>query len=94
MLFFGKVLTDSRSRGPFRLGELRGFRYNAEAAPAEEMIEPAAVSYTTQRVARSQLSSEEWSAPERDRMVQALLADEATGQAPPIPPAAFEHEAR
>lgn len=94
LMFFGKVLTDSGSTSPWHLGELRGFRYEANASPSEELMDPPSASFTTRRYSLSELSPAEWDAPERDRMLQALLADESTGQAPPIPAESFENDVR
>jgi hypothetical protein len=76
--YFGKVLRDSGSAGPWRLGELRGIRYDWSRTPAEEMIAPPDTShFQTAAHAATDFSAEAWKDPLVEERLRRLREEEA-----------------
>ncbi|MCE9571945.1 MAG: hypothetical protein K8W52_02195, partial [Deltaproteobacteria bacterium] len=94
LLFFGKVLLDRHSTAPWHLGELRGYRYDADASPPEQYLDAPTVGFTTQVATLGALSPAEWDSPQRAETLRALAADDAAGQLPPIPEESFDNAVR
>ena len=77
--FFGKVLTDQGARGPFKIGQLRGARFDAGRDPDLEQMQPFTGSYTTRAYAADAFSDAEYDSPEKQRMLRFLAEQQAKG---------------
>jgi hypothetical protein len=80
LVFFGKVLVDAAARGPFRIGQLRGARFDAGRDPDLEQMPPYAGAYETRAYTPDQFSSAEWDSPEKRKMIELLTQQQATGR--------------
>jgi hypothetical protein len=80
LVFFGKVLVDAGARGPFRLGQLRGARFDAGRDPDLEQMPAYAGAYETRAYTPDQFSSAEWDSPEKRKMIELLTQQQATGR--------------
>jgi hypothetical protein len=77
--FFGKVLTDQGVRGPFKIGQLRGARFDPGRDPDLEQMPPYAGSYTTRAYPASAFSDAEYDSPEKQRMLSFLAEQQGKG---------------
>jgi hypothetical protein len=77
--FFGKVLTDQGARGPFKIGQLRGARFDPGRDPDLEQMPPYAGSYTTRAYPASAFSDAEYDSPDKQRMLRFLAEQQAKG---------------
>jgi len=77
--FFGKVLTDQGARGPFKIGQLRGARFDPGREPDLEQMPPYAGSYTTHVYPADAFSDAEYDSPEKQRMIRFLTEQQAKG---------------
>jgi hypothetical protein len=77
--FFGKVLTDQQARGPFKIGQLRGARFDPGRDPDLEQMPPYAGSYTTRAYAADDFSDAEYDSPEKQRMIRFLTEQRDRG---------------
>lgn len=77
--FFGKVLTDQGARGPFKIGQLRGARFDPGRDPDLEQMPPFAGSYTTEAYAADAFSDAEYDSAEKQRMIRFLAEQQARG---------------
>ena len=77
--FFGKVITDQRAQGPFKIGQLRGARFDPGRDPDLEQMPPFAGSYTTRAYTTDDFSDAEYDSPEKQRMLRFLAEQQARG---------------
>jgi hypothetical protein len=77
--FFGKVITDQGARGPFKIGQLRGSRFDPGRDPDLEQMQPYTGSYTTRAYPASAFSDAEYDSPEKQRMLRFLAEQQAKG---------------
>jgi hypothetical protein len=70
--FFGKAIRDRGKGGPFSLGELRGARLAEGHDPDLEHVEGDAGGYRTDAYPLEVFSDAAWSAPEKQRRIEAL----------------------
>ncbi|MCA9614777.1 MAG: hypothetical protein KC586_18600 [Myxococcales bacterium] len=82
--FFGKAIVDSGASGPYRLEQLRGFRYAEEISPAVQPMNAYAGAYTC--TSTSGFSDAEWNDPLRDERLAELERVESLGGTPPPVP--------
>jgi hypothetical protein len=79
-------MADSRSVGPWHLGELRGARFERARTPSQQPMEPFEGTYTTAPHDLGEFATEEWMGERRRATVERLRRDEALGRmAPPVP---------
>ena len=86
--FFGRVLRDVNANGPYRVEQIRGYRFLDGEYPDRERIPDFAGRYQTARYAANQFSDDEYSSEQKQRMVQLLLEDVAHGISIDQPPLA------
>ena len=86
--FFGKVIRDAGARGPFTVGEIRGYRFLDGAYPDRERIPDLPGRHPTRAYALSDFSAEVFTSPHKERMIELLLEDVARGIAIEAPPVA------
>jgi len=84
--FFGRLLIDSGALGPFRVGEIRGYRFLDGRYPDRERIPPLPGRYPTRDYGLASFSPDEYMGPEKLRMVELLLEDVERGIAIDLPP--------
>jgi hypothetical protein len=77
--FFGKVIADQGARGPFKIGQLRGARFDPGRDPDLEQMQPFTGSYTTRAYPASAFSDAEYDSPEKQRMLRFLAEQQAKG---------------
>jgi len=77
--FFGKVITDQQARGPFKIGQLRGARFDPGRDPDLEQMPPYTGSYTTRPYPTGAFSDAEYDSPEKQRMLRFLAEQQAQG---------------
>ncbi len=82
LLFFGKVIVDSGTTAPWKVGQLRGFRYVPEVDPSEEMMLPFQGEFLTSSVEIDALSGEEWNEERRWDHLESLREAEQDGLLP------------
>ena len=87
--FFGKAITDSGTSPPWRIEQLRGFRYAAERYPAVQPMDPWDGSYTCGATLEDGISEEEWQDPMEAERLAELERVEAAGGNPPVPLESF-----
>lgn len=80
LVFFGKVLVDAGARGPFRIGQLRGARFDAGRDPDLEQMPPYPGAYETRAYTPDQFSSAEWDSPEKRKLIELLTQQQAAGR--------------
>lgn len=85
--FFGKAIVDSGAAPPFRLDQLRGFRYAAEQSPAVQPMDAYAGAYVC--TSSEGFSVAEWEDPLREERIAELERVEAQGGNPPVPLESF-----
>lgn len=77
--FFGKVITDQQAQGPFKIGQLRGARFDPGRDPDLEQMPPYTGSYTTRPYPTGAFSDAEYDSPEKQRMLRFLAEQQAKG---------------
>ena len=86
--FFGRVLRDARANGPYRVAQIRGYRFLESEYPDRERIPDFTGQYQTARYNVDQFSEDEFTSEHKERMVQLLLEDVARGISIDQPPVA------
>ena len=86
--FFGRILVEVGSSGPFTVGEIRGYRFLDGQYPDRERIPDLARSHTTAAYDVGTFSSAEYTSEHKERMVRLLMEDVANGISIEPPPAA------
>ncbi len=86
--FFGRVLRDTNASGPYRVGQIRGYRFLDGEYPDRERIPDFAGRHQTARYGVEQFSDDEYASEQKQRMVQLLLEDVARGISIDQPPLA------
>ena len=83
--FFGRLLRDVGRPGPYRIGEVRGYRFLDGAYPDRERMPDLPGTHVTRAIALDRFSTDEFVDAHKLQMVQLLLEDEARGigMAPP-----------
>jgi hypothetical protein len=89
---FGKVLRDAGARGPFSLGELRGYRFLDGSFPDREPMRPLAGRLPTSDWPLEAFSDAVYTSAHKEQMVRLLLEDAAAGRRLFVPPLAVEGE--
>jgi hypothetical protein len=88
--FFGKVIADQKAKGPFRIGQLRGARFDPGRDPDLEQMPPFTGSYATRAYTADEFSDAEYDSPEKQRMIRFLSEQQERGVhqagATPAPP--------
>ncbi len=77
LLFFGKVLVDSKSKAPYVLKNLRGYRFIEVTAPDAELMDREMIreyekEYATRSYSKSQFSDKEYDSAEKRRRIDFL----------------------
>lgn len=86
--FFGRILRDAGARGPWRVGEIRGYRFLDGQYPDRERIPDLGGRFATGDYALARFSDDEYVSEHKLRMIELLLEDERRGIAiatPPLP---------
>lgn len=86
--FFGRLLLDLGARGPFSVGEIRGYRFLDGDYPDRERMADLPGRFRTDDYSPTAFSSDEFMDPHKARMLDLLMEDVARGiaiDAPPIP---------
>lgn len=86
--FFGRLLLDAGARGPFTLGEIRGYRFIDGGYPDRERIPDLPGRYPTDDYGLTSFAPDEYMSPDKQRMVDLLMEDVARGIAIDAPPVA------
>lgn len=90
LLFFGRVITDSESEPPWRVEQIRGFRYAEDRTPAVQPLMPFEGFYTVQSTFADGISDAEWEDPQREARLAELDRIESLGGGnPPVPIESF-----
>lgn len=84
--FFGKILRDLGSEGPYEVRQLRGYLFRDGEFPDRIHLRDYAGSFRAPQFALSEFSEAEWDDPHRRRMVELMLQDHAAGIALDTPP--------
>ncbi len=85
--FFGKALVDSGAAPPFRLEQLRGFRYAESQSPAVQPMDAYPGAYVC--TSREGFADAEWDDPLREERIAELERVESQGGNPPVPLESF-----
>jgi hypothetical protein len=85
--FFGKALVDSSAAPPFRLEQLRGFRYAESQSPAVQPMDAYPGAYVC--ASREGFVDAEWDDPMRQERIAELERVEGQGGNPPVPLESF-----
>jgi len=93
LLFFGKVLVDSKSIAPWHIGELRGGLHVPMEDPDVDFMQPFTGSYRTSKYDLAQFSNAEWDSAQKRKKLQLLREYEDDPNAPklPVPGGPAEH---
>lgn len=86
--FFGRILRDANARGPFRVGEVRGYRFLDGDYPDRERIPNLGRQHVTRAYDATRFSNDEFVSAHKLQMVRLLMEDARRGiaiDAPPIP---------
>jgi len=86
--FFGKVLRDLGSGGPYRLAMLRGYQFRDGEFPDRVHLRDFTGSHVTRTFRLAEFSDAEWDGEHRRHMVELLLRDQAAGISLDLPPLA------
>lgn len=90
LLFFGRVITDSETEPPWRVEQLRGFRYAEDRTPAVQPLVPFEGSYTLTSTLADGISDAAWDDPDREARLAELDRIESLGGGnPPVPIESF-----
>ncbi len=79
LAFFGKVLADQRASGRFKIGQLRGARYVADADPDLEQMVPFVGSHVTRAYEPSEISDAEYDSAVKRDMIRFLSEQQDQG---------------
>lgn len=85
--FFGRLLRDAGARSPFRIGEIRGYRFLDGAYPDRERMAALPGRYVTRDHPLDAFSADEFMDAHKANMIELLMEDVARGiaiEAPPI----------
>lgn len=84
--FFGKAILDVGLQPPFRLGQLRGFRFVENAVPDTEAVLPLTEEPVLDDLSLEGLSDEAWNSPHKQATIEAMKRGIAAGTllAPPV----------
>lgn len=86
--FFGRLLRDLGARGPYRVGEIRGYRFIDGEYPDRERIPDLPGRHPTGDYRLTAFSPDEFMNAHKARMIELLMEDAARGIAidpPPVP---------
>ncbi|MEM9175813.1 MAG: hypothetical protein AAGC67_11310, partial [Myxococcota bacterium] len=86
--FFGRLLRDLGARGPYRVGEIRGYRFMDGEYPDRERMASLDGRFPTNDYALEAFSADEFMDAHKARMVELLMEDVARGIAVDAPPLA------
>jgi hypothetical protein len=82
---FGKVLRDAAAPGPYRIGELRGYRFLDGGFPDHETIPGPGPSWVVNAYDLGEFEDTPWDSEHKRRVVELMLEDEARGIALDVP---------
>ena len=86
--FFGRVLRDANASGPYRVDQIRGYRFLESEYPDRERLPDYAGHHQTARYSAQQFSTDEYDSEHKRRMLALLLEDVARGISIDRPPPA------
>lgn len=79
LMFFGKVITDTKAAGPFHIGELRGQRFVPGRDPDLEQMADFTGSYATAPYKPSDFSDADYDSPDKQHVIELLEQQAAKG---------------
>ena len=77
--FFGKVIVDAGAKGPFRIGELRGARFDPGHQPDLAQMPPYPGTYATHAYATNEFSGDEYDSADKQKMLNFLTQQQQAG---------------
>jgi hypothetical protein len=85
LVVYGKVLRDAGVPGPYRVSQVRGYRFLDGRCPDRENLPVSAASFTTAAYALSAFTDAPYTSAHKQRMIELMLADEEAGIGPEFP---------
>lgn len=84
LMFMGRILVENPASSPYRLGELRGARYEPGQWPDTEQMAPYPDTHVTGSYDASQFSDAEWDTPHKRATIRKLVEAAQSGTGPHV----------